>query len=662
MGLAVDRRRKGGRLDRDRPLGDRARPGSPAHGLAQGDREHLRHVRDEAELEALAEQLRDLLEVLAVRLREDDRVDLSPPRGQDLLFHAADRQDVAAQGDLTGHGNRSLDGLVGQNRDDGGRYRDARRRAYLGDRSVRHVDMDVQVTEGVEGDADVGRPGTGVGQRRLGRLLHDGAQVSCQDQPPLPWHDGRLHEQDLAARRGPGEPGGHAHLIVDQGHLGGDARNTEQLLRPNGRDLERPGFALGHAARQLAAGLGDLALQVPETRLTRVLLDDRLDRLVGERHLGLAQAVLLDLLRDQVPPGDLDLLLLGVAGQADDLHPVAERRLDRVEQVRRGHEHHVRQIERHVQVMVAERVILLRVQDLEQGRGRVAPVVGADLVDLVEHEHRVVRGGLGDALDDASRHRADIGAAVAADLRLVPGGARRALSRNCSTSSARSLPSPSSFWIALSCCRRKYSRWDLSISSRACELISCCMFRSSISLFSRSLTRFRRATGSMIFRTACASSILRSRLLATRSASRPGSSRLLAMTITSEEIALPSEALFSSDFLTVRIIASCSIAGLTAGSTMRVRRAVVNDSPRTNSSTPARQTPCISTRMRPSGSFSIRMMTPTVPTLNRSFSFGSSTWLSFWDTRRIIRFSARAWSTALIERSRLTDSGTMMNG
>src|SRR2546428_499696 len=75
-----------------------------------------------------------------------------------------------------------------------------------------------------------------------------------------------------------------------------------------------------------------------------------------------------------------------------------------------------------------------------------------------------------------------------------------AFSRNCSTSSARSLPSPSSFWIAFSCCLRKYSRCDLSISSRAWVLISCCMFKSSISRFRRSCTFLRRATGSTSLR------------------------------------------------------------------------------------------------------------------------------------------------------------------
>ena len=116
---------------------------------------------------------------------------------------------------------------------------------------------------------------------------------------------------------------------------------------------------------------------------------------------------------------DLDLLLLGVARQLDDLHPVAQGGRDRVEQVGRGDEQHLAQVERHLEVVVLEAEVLLRVEDLEQRRGRVAPEVHADLVDLVEHEHRVVRAAGLDALDDPAGQRADVGAPVAADLRLV---------------------------------------------------------------------------------------------------------------------------------------------------------------------------------------------------------------------------------------------------
>src|SRR5439155_490314 len=56
---------------------------------------------------------------------------------------------------------------------------------------------------------------------------------------------------------------------------------------------------------------------------------------------------------------------------------------------------------------------------------RIASPVGADLVDLVEHEYRVVGLGAPDRLDDAAWHRADVGAAVAADLGLVVHTAER---------------------------------------------------------------------------------------------------------------------------------------------------------------------------------------------------------------------------------------------
>ena len=87
--------------------------------------------------------------------------------------------------------------------------------------------------------------------------------------------------------------------------------------------------------------------------------------------------------------------------------------------VRRGQEQHVGQVEVDFEVVIAEGVVLRRVQHLEQGRRRVAAVVGADLVDLVQQHDRVHRAGLGDGPDDAAGQRADVGAPVTADLGLV---------------------------------------------------------------------------------------------------------------------------------------------------------------------------------------------------------------------------------------------------
>src|SRR5690606_19461313 len=77
------------------------------------------------------------------------------------------------------------------------------------------------------------------------------------------------------------------------------------------------------------------------------------------------------------------------------------------------------EVEGHAEVVVDEVRVLRRVEDLEQRRGRVALERAAELVDLVEQEHGVLRARLPDALDDAPWHRADVGAPVAPDVRLV---------------------------------------------------------------------------------------------------------------------------------------------------------------------------------------------------------------------------------------------------
>ena len=117
--------------------------------------------------------------------------------------------------------------------------------------------------------------------------------------------------------------------------------------------------------------------------------------------------------------GDVELLVLTVPGELNHLHPVEESGLNRVELVGGGDEEDLGEVEGNSQVVVSEGVVLLGVEDFQEGRGGVSPVVGADLVHFVQHEDRVVRAGLPEALEDSAREGADIGPAVAADLRFV---------------------------------------------------------------------------------------------------------------------------------------------------------------------------------------------------------------------------------------------------
>src|SRR5216684_7487822 len=69
--------------------------------------------------------------------------------------------------------------------------------------------------------------------------------------------------------------------------------------------------------------------------------------------------------------------------------------------------------------MVAEVGVLLGVEDLEHGAGRIAAVVRAHLVDLVDHEQGVAGPRVPQRADDRAGHGADVRAAMTADLRLV---------------------------------------------------------------------------------------------------------------------------------------------------------------------------------------------------------------------------------------------------
>src|SRR5690606_17906879 len=122
--------------------------------------------------------------------------------------------------------------------------------------------------------------------------------------------------------------------------------------------------------------------------------------------------------------GDVDLLVLRVAWQTDDLHPVKQRPGD-VHRVGGAEEHHIRQVVIDFQIVIVEVVVLLGVEHFEQRRGRVATHVLPHLVDFIEQEQRVAHTDLGHLLYQTPGHGAYVGAAVTADLRLVSHPAKR---------------------------------------------------------------------------------------------------------------------------------------------------------------------------------------------------------------------------------------------
>ena len=87
---------------------------------------------------------------------------------------------------------------------------------------------------------------------------------------------------------------------------------------------------------------------------------------------------------------NLDLLFHDVTTHLDQLHSVEQGVRDRAETVSRSDEKDLTQVVIHIQVIIVEGLVLLRVEHFEQGRHGVTVVSGlCHFVYLVEDKDRV---------------------------------------------------------------------------------------------------------------------------------------------------------------------------------------------------------------------------------------------------------------------------------
>ena len=77
------------------------------------------------------------------------------------------------------------------------------------------------------------------------------------------------------------------------------------------------------------------------------------------------------------------------------------------------------EIERQIQVIIPERVILRRIEHFKQGRRRIAAKIPPQFIHLIQHEHWIVHACPPHRLNDAPRHGSDIRAAMPAQFRFI---------------------------------------------------------------------------------------------------------------------------------------------------------------------------------------------------------------------------------------------------
>ena len=371
--------------------------------------------------------LLDLLDVLAVVFAEDDLGDAGPLGCQDLLPDASHGEHLAAQGNLTGHGNACLHLALRQGRSQRRGHGDAGRRTIFGNGPLGHVDVDVPVLKDFLVDVEQLSVGLDVLQGQHGRLLHHIAQVAGQRKlSSLAVAQAGLHEEYLTAHGRPGQASHHAGIVVALVLVAAELLHAQEVGQVVRGHLHLADFLLTrHAHSHLTHHLAQLLLQLAHTALAGIVLHDEFDGLLGDLQFIPGNAVGLHLLGNQVTAGYLHLLLGDVAAHLNQLHAVEQRRGDGGQVVGRGNKHHLREVVVPVEVVVVESHVLLGVEHLQERCARVAVVADAQFVNLVEHEDGVGRLHLRQPLDDASGHGADVGAPVSADLRLIMYTAQR---------------------------------------------------------------------------------------------------------------------------------------------------------------------------------------------------------------------------------------------
>ena len=129
-----------------------------------------------------------------------------------------------------------------------------------------------------------------------------------------------LDEQHVAARAGHGQTRRDARYARAACHLEEELLPAEIAPDVTFVDANQgTGFARGDSGRHLAQDVAELTLQIADARLARVVGDDPAERRLRDLDLARAKTVEGDLAPQQVIPGNGELVIFGVAIEANHL-------------------------------------------------------------------------------------------------------------------------------------------------------------------------------------------------------------------------------------------------------------------------------------------------------------------------------------------------------
>ncbi len=165
--------------------------------------------------------------------------------------------------------------------------------------------------------------------------------------------------------------------------------------------------------------------EVPDSGLPRIFVDDAQYRIVVQPEVFRFQTVFGKLLCKNMTPRNFLFFMIEISGKFNHFHPVLQRKRYGITDIRRCDEHDLGEIVIDIEIMIVERRVLLRIENLQKRRRRIAAEIHAHLVHFIHKNHGIHDAGALHRLDYFSRHRTDIRSSMAANFRFIPYAAQR---------------------------------------------------------------------------------------------------------------------------------------------------------------------------------------------------------------------------------------------
>src|ERR1051326_3732489 len=399
----------------------------PPSFFPQRQRHQLRDVPDKVCFHLCAHFRRHLCPIRLVLFRQQDLLDPKPRRREHLFFDTADAHHASAQADLAGHRDIRTHAPLSEQRRQSNHDRHTRARPIFGRSASRHVNMNVVFVVIRKVDAEQFGLAPQIAESSLRALFHHFSQRACEQQAAFARHACRLNEKYFSADWSPCQSSGYAVFFDRFGRFVRKARRAKIIIQ--GIRFENEGFwnmaVADNFPSRLSSQRGDFAFQLAHTSLARVIVNERAQRGIRKFHFLFGQTVLFELARDQVALGDLQFLRFGIARQFNHLKTIAQRRVNRFQPIGRGNKQNARQIERNVQIVIREGIVLRRVKNLEQCRRRITAKISSNLVQFVQQNNRVPAFDTAQSLDDPARQGTNVRSSMPANFRFITHTAQR---------------------------------------------------------------------------------------------------------------------------------------------------------------------------------------------------------------------------------------------